>query len=115
MQFGHSIGRRRAYDAQVRHTHIPLAVLVDERHTLKTLYVSWILRGNLLQEATVDFIDNLQMARQQLLHHRHWPLLKRLRKNGMVGVASRAPRQIPSLVPSKSFVVDQDTHQLWDN
>lgn len=43
----------------------------------------------LLQEAPVDVVDDLHVPRQQLLHHRHRPLLQRLGQHAVRGLQGK--------------------------
>ena len=87
MELGDAVNRGRADDAEVRHPDVALAVLVDERHPLELLDVARIERADLLEEASVDLVDDLEMAREKTFHHRDGPLLKRLLKDRVVRVA----------------------------
>ena len=62
----------------------------------------------------VDLVDDLELARQQLLKVVQRPLLKRLGKQRVVGVGQGASRQIPGLIPPQLRVVEQDAHQFGD-
>lgn len=50
-----------------------------------------------LQMATIDLIDNFQVARQQMSEQVDWPSLQSLGKDGVVGVGTRAHADVPSL------------------
>lgn len=47
--------------------------------------------------ATIDLIDNFQVARQQMSEQVDWPSLQSLGKDGVVGVGTRAHADVPSL------------------
>lgn len=47
--------------------------------------------------ATIDLIDNFQVARQQISEQVDWPSLQSLGKDGVVGVGTRAHADVPSL------------------
>ena len=112
VELGDAVDGRGADHGEVGHAHVALAVLVHERHAAQAREVAGIARGDLLQEAAVDLVDDLQVARQQPLHHRHRPLLERLLEDGVVGVAGGAAGEVPRLVPAKPLEVDELAHQL---
>ena len=60
----------------------------------------------------VDLENDLQVAREDLLHQRDGPLLERLGQQSMVGIRDGAPREIPRAIPRKILLVDEDPHQL---
>ncbi len=65
-----------------------------------------------IEEARVDLVDDLQMARQQPLHQRDRPLLQRLRQQRVIGVAERALGDRPGALPGQRRLVDEQAHQL---
>ena len=115
VELGDAVNRGRADDAEVRHPDVALAVLVDERHPLELLDVARVERADLLQEAAVDLVDDLEVAGEKTLHHRNGPLLERFLENRVVRVAGRAARQVPRLVPVEALVVDEYAHELRDD
>lgn len=50
-----------------------------------------------LQMATIDLIDDFQVARQQMSEQVDWPSLQSLWKDGVVGVGTRAHTDVPGL------------------
>lgn len=54
-----------------------------------------------LQVATVDLIDDLQVTRQQLGKQVDWPALQSFRKDGVIGVGTRAHTDVPGLNTSE--------------
>ena len=115
VQLRDAVHRRRADETEVRHADVAVAGLVDEGHPPQPVDIARELRAHLLQEPPVDLVDDLEMARQQALHHRHWPLLQRLLQDRVVRVARRPARQVPRRVPVQPLEVDQDAHQLGDD
>lgn len=57
-----------------------------------------------LQMATVDLIDNFQVARQQMVKQVDWPSLQSFRKHRVVGVGTRAQADVPGLDTSKETI-----------
>ena len=115
VELGDAVDGGAGHKAHVGHADVALAVLVDERHSLQALDVAGIHRGNLLEETPVDFVDDLQVAREDALHHRDGPLFERLGEDGVVGVADGARREIPRLVPLHALLIDEDAHELGDD
>ena len=64
---GDAVGAVRADDGQVRHAHLPHRRLLDQAHALRRGLVAGIARLHVVEEAAVDLVDDLQMARQQQL------------------------------------------------
>ena len=87
VQLRDAVDGRRADEAEVRHANVAVAGLVDEGHPLQLLDVARIDRADLLQKASVDLVDDLQVPRQQALHHGDRPLLQRLLQDRVVCVA----------------------------
>jgi hypothetical protein len=57
----------RADDGQVGHTDPALGALLDEAHTLDPSRVAGEAGPHPIEQAPVDLIDDLQVARQQRL------------------------------------------------
>ena len=53
-----------------------------------------------------------EVTRDEDREPRERPLLERLRKQRVVGIRQRPPREVPRLVPGKVCLVEQDAHQL---
>ena len=97
---------------QVCHAHRFAAVFVDDRQLALDGVVAGITQSQLLQEAAVDLVDQLQMARQQVAEQVQIPLLQGLRQQGVVGVGDRPGGDVPGFVPIHMAVVNQQSHQL---
>ncbi len=67
-----------------------------------------------LQVSRVDFVDDLQVAREDTLEHADWPALQGFRQESVVGVREGVGADIPCLVPAQLLHVHQETHQLRD-
>ncbi len=67
-----------------------------------------------LQVPGVDFVDDLQVARQNMLEHADRPALQGLGQEGVVGVGEGLGADLPGFVPAQMLQVHQDAHQLWD-
>ena len=69
VQRGDTVDGVAADGGQVRHPHALAAVLTDQRHPADPLLVAGELRAHLVEEALVDLVDQLQVARQRLAEH----------------------------------------------
>ena len=85
---------------------------VDDAHPTQAVVIQRPARGDIAHEPGVDFVDDLQVARQQLSEHFDRPLLQRFRQNGMIGVAGGRRSDLPSLIPPQPLAVNQQAHQL---
>ena len=65
MQLGDSVDCMAANTGQVSHSNVPLAAFVDQRHSTDPRRVIEVLEADLIQEAAVNFVNDLQMPRQQ--------------------------------------------------
>ena len=79
-----------------------LAGLVDQRHPRHARLVAGIALPHLVQEAAVDLVDDLQVARQQAPEQRQPPGLQRLGQQRVVGVGEGAPGDVPGLRPRRA-------------
>ena len=114
MDRGHAVGAVRADDGQVGHAHLALAALLDQAHARHAAVVAGVARADVVEEAAVDLVDDLQVPRQHQLEQADRPVLQRLGQQRVVGVGQRPPRQVPGLVPAELRLVEQDPHQLGD-
>ena len=112
VECGHAVDRVRARIGELAHAHAPPIVLVDERDGGKEFgrAVRPLLRIG--DEARVDLVDDLHVARQHVLEQVDGPAFQRLRQQRVVGVADRAPGDVPGLVPVEAVVVDENAHEL---
>ncbi|MNL68209.1 hypothetical protein D3C87_1929020 [compost metagenome] len=88
-----------AHTRQVGHAHLPFAVLIDQRQPRQARFVAVEADPHLVQQARVDFQDDLEMARQHPGKQRQRPLLQRLGQQRVVGVGKGILRDVPGLVP----------------
>jgi hypothetical protein len=58
--------------------------LLDDGHAADTVLVAGEAGADVVQVTAVDLEDDLEVARQQLLHQLHRPALKRLGKHRVV-------------------------------
>ncbi len=114
MEFGDTVDRVAADHRQIGHAHIPFAVFVDDRQAGDFSVVARKLQANLLQEAAVDLVDDLDVARQHSGEQGQRPLFQGLGQQGVVGVGERLFGDLPGLLPRHRVLVDQLPHQFGD-
>ena len=102
VQRGDAVDGVAADGREVRHAHVLVAGLVDQRHPRDARVVAGIALPHLVEEAAVDLVDDLEVARQQAPEQRQRPGLERLGQQRVVGVGERALRDVPGLVPGSS-------------
>ena len=112
VQRGHAVDGMAADAGQMRHAHILLAALVDERQPRQTLVVPGKAHPHLVQKAPVDLVDDLQVPRQHVSEERQRPFFQGLRQQGVVGVGEGAPCDLPGLLPVHEMLVHQQPHQF---
>jgi len=62
----------------------------------------------------VDFINDVEQARQQATEHGDGPHLERFRQQRVIRVRHRVARNVPGLVPIETVLVQQQSHELGD-
>ncbi len=106
---------RVAADArQVRHAHALVPGLVDDREPPRQLIVAGMTLPHVIEEATVDLVNDLEMAWQHHAEQRQRPFLERFGKQGVVRVAARPFRDAPRGIPVQLVLVHEQPHQLGD-
>mmetsp|Transcript_12733 Transcript_12733/g.53542 ORF Transcript_12733/g.53542 Transcript_12733/m.53542 type:complete len:680 (+) Transcript_12733:784-2823(+) len=109
----HAVDGVAGHQRQRGHAHRLVAlVLLDDAHAADAVPVVAEVRAHLLQEAPVDVVDDLHVARQQLLHELHRPLLERLGQHGVVGEGEDARGDRPRRGPAEALVVHEHAHEL---
>ena len=108
----HAVDVVAADGGEIGHAHVALAALVNERHPRHAGVVAGEPGADLVEEAPVDFVDDLQVARQELAEQAHGPFLQRLGQQGVVGVGEGVPRHVPGGVPVHLVFVHQQAHQF---
>ena len=99
---------------EVRHAHVTLSALVDQRHAGDPRIVAEEANAHLLEELRVDFLDDLQMPRQHAAEYLQRPALQRLGQQRVVGVGEGTARDGPRLAPWQQRLIDQQAHQFGD-
>jgi hypothetical protein len=114
------VHRRDAVDAaaaeesEVSHLDVAPLALVDQRDRRQPLGVNRLFFGRGFKMASIDQVDDLQMARQHPLEQRHRPAFERLGQQRVVGVPAGIDGDLPRLVPRHIVEIDEDAHQLGD-
>ena len=99
---GHAVGAVRADDGQVGHADLPARAFLDQAHALRAALVSGKVGPDVVEQAAVDLVDDLQVPRQHHLKPRDRPFLQRFGQQRVVGVGQRSLRDVPGLVPVRA-------------
>ena len=68
----------------------------------------------MVQEAVVDFVNDLQMPRQDVFKEGDRPRFQRLGHQGVIGVPQRCLGDLPGLLPGQVMFVYEHAHQFRD-
>jgi len=96
----------------VGHAHPPLGTLLDQGELFQQGRVAGMAQAHQLEEAGIDFIDDLQLSGQQLFEQFQIPCLQCFWQEGVVGVADRGRGDGPGRIPVQAVFIDQQPHQL---
>ncbi len=110
-----AVDRMAADDGQVAHADLAAGFLVNDRNAPQSLDIARPAVADLLQEAMIDFEDDLQVPRQNAFEQRDRPALQGFRQQCVVCVRAGLLRDFPGLIPLDSFLIDQEPHQLGDS
>src|SRR6478752_8443465 len=108
-----TIGAMRANDGKVCHPNLAFGSLLDQTDPLHPSLVSRKTFSDFINQAAIDFVDDLQMTRQHDLKPTERPFFKSLREQRMIRVGQSPLGKIPSLVPAEMRFIEQNPHQLW--
>jgi hypothetical protein len=109
-----TVHREAADDGEVRHAHLLLPVLLEERDAAQELGIAGEMGARARDEAPVDLADELQMPRERPLHEPHRPLLERLGQQRVVRVREAPRDDRPRAIPTEFVHVDEQAEQLRD-
>ena len=112
VQLGDAVDGVASDRREVCHAHVAPAALVDERQAGDARVVAQESDARLVEEAGVDLVDDLEVARQQLGEELQRPALKRLGEQRVVGVGEGLAGDLPGGVPVHPVLVHQQPHQL---
>ena len=72
------------------------------------------LHADHAQEACVDFVNDLEVTREELLEEADRPLLEGFRHQGVVRVGERLGDDVPGFVPFHVLDVEENAHHFGD-
>ncbi len=98
-------------NCQMRHLNLTVR---NNRHLFDFVSRFRISVHDIEEESAVNLLHNLVNSREQPLEQVYRPFFKRLCHNGMVCVCTGLCRNLPCLVPLKTVIIKQDSHQLSD-
>src|SRR5262245_6048896 len=85
---------------------------LNQAHTLDSSLVTQVAAPNLIEQASIDLENDLQVAWQKSLKPLYRPFLQRFGQQGVVRIPESPLCEVPSLVPFQMCVVEQNPHQL---
>ena len=112
VQLCDAIDRVARNNRQVRHPHLSI---VDDSHLCDLVLVARVPLLHLRDEAAVDLLDDLINTWKESREQLDWPLLKRLRHDGVVCVGDCLRGDLPRLIPAQAFLIEKNAHQLGDS
>src|SRR5262249_33732596 len=101
-----------ANDRKVGHANFALRTFFYKTYALKTSLVSGKASSNLINQATIDFVDYLQLTGQHPLKPDNRPFLKRLWQERVISIGQGPLSKVPSLIPTEMHLIEQNPHQL---
>ena len=111
---GHAVHGERTHDGEVGHADHLAAAFLDEAHAGETGVVAGPLHADHAQEAGVDFVNDLEVTRQELFEQADGPLFEGFGHQGVVRVGERLGDDFPGVVPFHVFEVEEDAHHFGD-
>ncbi len=114
VQRRHSIGAVRADKGEVPHPDAPPVVFIDKRDCGGRRLADRMHAVCRRQMTLVNFVNDLQMARQYALEQWNRPGFESFRQQGVIRVRASRDGDVPGLVPGNIVQIDEDAHQLGD-
>ena len=111
---GHAVHGERTHDGEVGHADHLAAAFLDEAHAGEAVVVAGPLHADHAEEASVDFVNDLEVTRQELFEEADRPLLEGFRHQGVVRVGERLGDNFPGFVPFQVLDVEEDAHHFGD-
>src|SRR5215831_10766072 len=108
----HTVRAVRAYDGKVRHADLFLVTLFDQADTQDAFFVPREAAPDITEQTPVDLENDLQLTRKHDFKPPERPFLESLRQERVICVGQDLLREIPSLVPSKMRLIEQNPHQF---
>jgi hypothetical protein len=111
MKPGDAVDGVAANHGEVGHPDRLITRLVDQRHTPKPVEITREGVVYLLEEAPVDLVDDLEVARQHPREERERPLLERFRQTGY-GLCSRGSARVMLHASSHSISCSSTSRRI---
>ncbi len=105
MDSGHAVGAVRANDRKIRHADFSLVALFNQAHALNAPFVTRESNTDIVEQPTVNLVDDLQLTGKKYLKPGHGPFLESLRQQRVICVGKGRLRQPPSLLPSQVRII----------
>lgn len=112
MEGSDSIDGVGADNGEERKPDLLRVALLDERHSLDLLAVTWVHTFESLEVEVVDQIDELKVSGQQSADEVNRPLLESLWQHSVVGVGEGGAHDSPSFLEGELLLIDQDSQQF---
>src|SRR4029453_3771918 len=107
-----TVSAMRTDDSKVGHPNFAFWTLFHKTYSLNPFFISGKASSDLINQATVDFVDDLQVTRQHPFKPDDRPFLKSFGQEGVIRVGQSPLGKVPSLVPSETRFIEQNPHQL---
>src|SRR5262245_1993205 len=115
MNLRYAVGAVTSDHGEMGHAHLPRWFLLDETHAPNAIALFWVAAPDVVEEAAIDLVDDLQMPWDQHLEQLDRPLLERFREQGVVRIREGAYGEVPGLLPPAFSLVEQEAHQFGDS
>ena len=112
MQSGNTVYGKSCNNGKMSHFYL---AVINNGHFLDLLIVARIFCLDLKDKSAVDLLNNLIYTGKQSGEQLDRPFFQRFGHNGMIGVRNTFCCNLPCLVPSKTFLIHKDTHQLCNS
>src|SRR5215475_6001539 len=107
-----TVSAMRADYSKVGHPDLTLGTLFYKAYAPKTSLILWKASSDLINQATIDLVDYLQMTGQHPLKPTDRPFLKCLWQQRVISIGQGPLSKIPSLIPTEMHLIEQNPHQL---
>ena len=107
-----AVDRETADDAEKGHADDGLVAAADDRHARAPLPVSGPSILDQGEKTRVDFVNDIEQARQQLFEQADPPDFQRFRQQGVVGIGHAIRCDFPGFVPAQPMFVHEQAHQF---
>src|SRR5262249_1645907 len=96
----YTIRAMRAHDGKIGHANFALGTLFYKAYALNPSFILGKASSDLVNEAVIDFVNNLQMTRQHPLKPDERPFLESVRQESVISIGQSPLGKIPSFVPN---------------